>query len=761
MIKKIKGISNIGRFTQFSATGNIEFKKVSVIYAENGKGKTTLSAIFRSLKSGDSVYISERATLGTKKEPSVAIRGESENYNFKNGWDKKYPNIEVFDSTFIDKNVFSGEHVEHGHKKNLYRFVVGEKGVTYVMEVDRLDQSIRTLNGEISAKEVEIQRQIIGDTLSIEDFLELKKTKNIEELISEKESEIEVVKKARQIISRPLLQKIELPDYPLEDIKIILTKKLEDISTVAEQQTKDHIKLHLDSEGESWLRKGFSYADENCPFCGRDLDENLLIKAYRDYFNLEYKNLKTSIVSLRELFKKKFSGQTLMYIQQIYGANGAAIAFWKEYFPIQENHGVIFSEINTIWKEITEKTERHIQIKHLSPLSSISFDKDLAKSIQRYQGVKKKIVKHNEFVERVNDSIQEKRLTAGGGDLKVAITELEKLCNFDKRHQKETVILCKEYQGLLIKKQKFTKGKIDAKILLDKYADKIFEKYQGKINEYLTKFGAGFEVVAAKTGYAGGKPSSNYCIKINETSVDLGDTRVYGKPCFRNILSQGDKNSLAFAFFLSRLNQESISDKVIVFDDPINSLDEDRKTCTKQEILKIADKSDQCIIMSHDKYFLRSIWDKIPKEFVKSLQIVRSTTNGSQIKEWDIVPDTRGEYFDDFYNLLEFTGEESSTSEDLKNIARSIRPVLEGYLRIKYPKFLPVNKWLGDFIKEVKKDENTELESFRDTHLENLEDINDYSCKYHHKTNPSSNRERINGTELKTYIERAMGIINE
>lgn len=761
MIKKIKEINNIGRFTKFSASGNIEFKKVSVIYAENGKGKTTLSAILRSLKSGDPVYISERTTLGTQKEPSVAIRGESENYNFKNRWNKKYPNIEIFDSTFIDKNVFSGEHVEHGHKKNLYRFVVGEKGVAYAMEVNRLDQSIRTLNGVISAKEVEIQKQIIGETLSIEDFLELKKTKNIEELVSGKESEIEVIKKARQIISRPLLQKIELPDYPQEEIEALLAKKLKDISAVAEKQTKDHIKSHLDSEGESWLRKGLSYVDEECPFCGRDLDENMLIEAYRDYFNLEYKNLKTSIISLRELFRKMFSGQTLMYIQQIYGANGAGIAFWKEYFPIKGSHGVIFSEINTIWKEITEKTEKYIQTKHLSPLSSISIDKNLTKLIQRYQGIKRKIIKHNEFVEKINDSIQKKKLTAGSGDLKVAMAELEKLHNFNKRHQKEAVMLCKEYQKLLIKKQKFTKEKKEAKISLDEYADKIFEKYQRKINEYLTKFGAGFEVVAAKTGYAGGKPSSNYCIKINETSVDLGDTRVYGKPCFRNILSQGDKNSLAFAFFLSRLNQESISDKVIVFDDPINSLDEDRKTCTKQEILKIADKSDQCIIMSHDKYFLRSIWDKIENDSVKSLRIIRSATNGSQIREWDIVPDTRGEYFDDFYNLLEFTEEESSTSEDLKNIARSIRPVLEGYLRIKYPKYLPVNKWLGDFIKEVDKDENTELELFRDTHLEDLKDINDYSCKYHHKINPNSNNERVSGTALKTYIERTMKIINE
>src|SRR5687768_16892752 len=50
MIKKILSIHGIGRFENLKATGDVTFGKYTLIFAENGVGKTTLCDIIKSLQ---------------------------------------------------------------------------------------------------------------------------------------------------------------------------------------------------------------------------------------------------------------------------------------------------------------------------------------------------------------------------------------------------------------------------------------------------------------------------------------------------------------------------------------------------------------------------------------------------------------------------------------------------------------------------------------------------------------------------------------
>ena len=51
MIKKLIRIANVGRFRDYKAAGDVSLNKLNLIVAENGRGKTTLCAILRSLRS--------------------------------------------------------------------------------------------------------------------------------------------------------------------------------------------------------------------------------------------------------------------------------------------------------------------------------------------------------------------------------------------------------------------------------------------------------------------------------------------------------------------------------------------------------------------------------------------------------------------------------------------------------------------------------------------------------------------------------------
>jgi wobble nucleotide-excising tRNase len=60
MLGQLEYIQNVGRFAQLEANADPMLKSLNLIYSENGRGKTTLCAILRSLSSGDSALILER-----------------------------------------------------------------------------------------------------------------------------------------------------------------------------------------------------------------------------------------------------------------------------------------------------------------------------------------------------------------------------------------------------------------------------------------------------------------------------------------------------------------------------------------------------------------------------------------------------------------------------------------------------------------------------------------------------------------------------
>src|SRR5688572_25252851 len=140
MLKKIIGIKNVGRFAECGGHGDVEFRQKTYLFAENGRGKSTLCAIIRSLQSGDGAIITGRKRLGQIAAPEVTLRLENRTAAYRNGtWDAPHSDIMVFDSAFVHENVYAGDLVDHGHKRNLHRVIVGRRGVALALSVEQLD----------------------------------------------------------------------------------------------------------------------------------------------------------------------------------------------------------------------------------------------------------------------------------------------------------------------------------------------------------------------------------------------------------------------------------------------------------------------------------------------------------------------------------------------------------------------------------------------------------------------------------------------
>jgi hypothetical protein len=108
----------------------LPFSRLTVIYAENGRGKTTLAAILRSPASGLAGPILERARLGAPHPPHVVIDLDGGRAAvFQNGaWTRTAPEITIFDDSFVAANVCSGIEVAAFHRQNLHELVVGAQG---------------------------------------------------------------------------------------------------------------------------------------------------------------------------------------------------------------------------------------------------------------------------------------------------------------------------------------------------------------------------------------------------------------------------------------------------------------------------------------------------------------------------------------------------------------------------------------------------------------------------------------------------------
>ena len=131
MIQTIQLLRNIGTFDSVAEGGRLPLNKVALIYAENGRGKTTLAAILRSFGSGDARSLLERRRLGAEHAPHVVLSGmDGQTAVFQNGaWANRFANILVFDDYFVAENVCSGMVVETVHRQNLHELIIGAQGV--------------------------------------------------------------------------------------------------------------------------------------------------------------------------------------------------------------------------------------------------------------------------------------------------------------------------------------------------------------------------------------------------------------------------------------------------------------------------------------------------------------------------------------------------------------------------------------------------------------------------------------------------------
>ena len=209
MITRIIKIKGVGRFQNYSISGDMLLRKATIIYGENGHGKTTLSNIIKSLSSGNDSIVTNRKSIGLE-EQNVKIEIGGRVHSFENGeWQGEgvSQSIEVFDSFFINENIYSGFDFSLEHSKNLHRFILGAEGVRISKSIEQIKEEIALQNKDLLALKVSLQAEI--GSMSLVLFLKLPKDLAIESKVIDATKSLEIAKQAKEIREKPYLEVLQ------------------------------------------------------------------------------------------------------------------------------------------------------------------------------------------------------------------------------------------------------------------------------------------------------------------------------------------------------------------------------------------------------------------------------------------------------------------------------------------------------------------------------------------------------------------------
>ncbi|WP_187857441.1 AAA family ATPase [Helicobacter pylori] len=236
------------------------------------------------------------------------------------------------------------------------------------------------------------------------------------------------------------------------------------------------------------------------------------------------------------------------------------------------------------------------------------------------------------------------------------------------------------------------------------------------------------------------KYSLNEDYRIVLNSVDLENSKA------KMILSDGEKTTLAFAYFLARLKlfykKEDLKNLVVVIDDPISSLDEQRIYNTSNIVAKInqelvgealeKNEEAQVFVLTHNHTFMARLINMVGKN-ARYFQLERHQNQLKIVCKNKVVG-----YFDTFYLLLfkevyAFAKKEKvqDNFNEAINYGNKVRILLEGFLKINFiDSFLGANSIFDEGkIKKLIETANREVE----LNFSNLPFNEDNNCNIENK----------------------------
>lgn len=761
MLNAIENIQNIGIFKDFKGQRQ-RFKKINLIYGENGRGKSTLTSLFRSYHMNNSQLILERKTADQTDDPYACLLFNSGlRKEFKNGqWNTKHRDFLIFDLDFVEKNVYAGSEVSAEQRKNFLQFALGASAVAAQKKYIKASEAVKHLKASIKTKKEHLE--FASEGTGLKRFRDLKQDLKVGEKLKAIDERISDARKSEKIQRKPEPRLLSSVAPNVEDILSTLTKSLESIHANAEALVKNHMEntsLHM----QPWLEKGASaYLQGNtCPFCAQDIASVDLVQAYRSYFDDQYKELQEKVSQAAKTLNRVLNPKHFDNCLTAYQTALESIESWRT------EHGVRYEAVIPLapddcrsqWSLVMEMFTKLIAEKQENVLEACDTSAVEQEIRSLNERLTTRIDEINDFILKYQEKIQAYKSELLSEN-EQTLEDQRKLLLLTQKRYSEPIL--KEFEALedlktKLKQEEATKKQ--TKEELESIMDSNLKDYREEVNQILCRLGANFNIPGINYSYQGtGEPRSDFGLNVRGKNVQFGKNSTD----FKHALSEADKRTLAFAFFVTCLKQDAtISEKIVVVDDPMCSLDINRKQQTCDILREIEKMCKQLIIVAHDAQFLKTFRDElinrqnVLEQDIFCMQIKSGRGDYSIPAELDLDRLCESPYFRYHRILAEYLdGEDHSPTE----IVTSIRPMLEGYLHLRFPTLLPQRQLFGNIVKQIQNASPTDPLHYGKLMVNELNAINTYAGPFHHETNPTQSYLPVE-TELKHYVGRALSLV--
>jgi wobble nucleotide-excising tRNase len=748
MLLKLDSIEEIGRFQSLKHKAP-QFSRLTLVFARNGFGKSTICAVLRSVATNEPNHISSRRRLDAKSECKVQSQWQAiGNIGFSSGvWSQNPDKVFVFDAEYVHQNLHVGDSVTRDNKRSLLPVVLGDAGVELAAKIVTLDSEQRDLSTKMTASENVIRAAcpVVGK-VDVSAFCAKVVPDDIDDKIVAANRDVELAKHAALIKQKADPQSFSISTF--DHYQAVAARTVSDASEDASTRVQKHIDDHkLHPRADNWIKYGVERIEnDSCPFCAQSVVSLDLVAAYKAYFSDAFAALTTerdnTITELEAL-----CSDTNNQIDKIVANNDADFEFWRGVCEIK-NAPVLDHEQRTNIKLGLNLLLELLKQKVANPLVAVPL------------GEHAKVIKDScDALITYNNSVAAQTVTITAARGAVATSDAAKA---DENLQKWVALKSKQSEPLLsetasygVNESRKAQIEIEKKAKqteLTNFASATIGTRQNDINNLLEDFGANFSIADTKANFVGREPNTEYCIALGTGKIKAGD-RSDSEPSFKTVLSAGDKTTLALAFFISQIKADpKLADAVVVFDDPFSSQDLSRQFGTTSHIRAIAETAAQTLVFSHDPRFLQKIKKDADQSITSTYQILCNDDGNGSIMSLSLDDELKELYVRQSEAIREYAGRQKLlTGFTDVSLIQALRPFLEDYIRARYPGRFQTNDMLSPMTDAI---EAAGAADALFSTVADLKAINEYTRPNHH-----GGATIADPTELRTQCKKVVRII--
>jgi wobble nucleotide-excising tRNase len=588
---------------------------------------------------------------------------------------------------------------------------------------------------------------------------------DVQQQIDALQKRIDAAKNVQQLSARQIPAALQPIQFDLQPMFDVLRRQLQDVERHAEAVVKAHLTKHGVHGFEDWACRGQSYlTGDECPFCGQSIAGLDLIRAYRSHFNNAYNDLKRDVDSLDEQVAAALADSKADRLRAATETNTARVEAWRDRLDVT-SPAFAADGLLAALKQARESLQRLIAAKRLAPLEVIGTQVEQDTVARVVDSINQIIAAYNIDVAAVTTKITEFKQKLAAESIVALQSELQKLEAEQKRQQPAAIAAANGYQSAETERKRLQAEKEKARAAVDTLMTTTLQKLQVDINSLLTTFGAEFSIEQLKhTSVGTGEPRTEYALSVRNKSVKLGSRAdLVGSHSFATTLSDSDKRTLAFAFFLARLRSDpNLADSVVVLDDPVSSLDRNRRYQSVRLIAGIAAACQQLIVLSHDPYFIRELREHLaalkPNPIPLGIIGIKRVQNGySAFGGCDIDDICSSDYYRHHKLVADYV--DGKSTANIREIAKAIRPLLEGYYHRRFPRRISRKLMFGGIIDLARQAQAGDPLAYLHPLLRELGEVNDYAGRFHHDANPDPETVPVVDGELLPFARQALNLI--